>query len=285
MNAHNSEYVEANRAYWDKAAPLHRESYDAASLAADPAGLSSGAQEDARLLAPFVPSVAGLDMIHLQCHIGTDTLSWARLGARMTGLDMSEQSLVVARELSAAAGVEIDYVQSTIADAADVLCGRTFDVVYTSIGVLNWLDDLGEWARLIAGLLRPGGVFFVRETHPMALALDEHTPVGDLRLGWPYFNCGPIVDESEEDYSADVPIPGNTYDWAHSLAEIIGSLLKAGLTILDFQEHQTLPWKPLPWLEQVGDDEAPSPGQAGDYWLPEPLRTMCPLAFSLVARK
>ena len=118
-------------------------------------------------------------MIHLQCHIGTDTLSWARLGAHMTGLDMSASSLDIARELTAEAGQDIEYLQSTIGDAQSLLAGRRFDVVYTSIGVLGWLDDLDQWARLVASLLRPGGLFYIREGHPMAMALDVEAPAVD----------------------------------------------------------------------------------------------------------
>lgn len=133
-----------NRAHWDEVAELHRDSYDIASLADGTRKLSDTVEEDLPLLTPFLPngSVWGLDMIHLQCHIGNDTLSWARLGAHMTGVDMSAESLRIARELAAQVKVEIEYVRSSIHDARTVLDGRRFDVVYTSIGVLTWLDDL-----------------------------------------------------------------------------------------------------------------------------------------------
>ena len=281
MAAH-TEHIDTlavNRAHWDEVATLHRVSYDTAGLVADATRLSTGVRQDVPLLAPYLPggTVAGLDMIHLQCHIGSDTLSWARLGARMTGLDMSGESLRIARDLAAQAGLDIDYIQASINDAAAALVGRTYDVVYTSIGVLSWLDDLTVWADLIAGLLRPGGIFFIREGHPMAYSLDDTAPPGELRLGWPYFNNGPLLDESSEDYSSPVPVANaRTFEWAHSLGEILGSLLKAGLTILDYQEHKTLPWKQLPWME---------PQPLGEYALPESLRDFCPLAFTLVARR
>ena len=268
-----------NRAHWDEVAALHRQSYDTAGLVADPGRLATGVQQDVPLLEPWLPggSVAGLEMMHLQCHIGSDTLSWARLGARMTGLDMSGESLRIARELADQAGVEVEYVESSINDAATALAGRSFDVVYTSIGVLAWLDDLTAWANLIAGLLRPGGIFFIREGHPMVLAMDGEAPPGELRISWPYFNVGPIAEDSSGDYSSAVPVAnGRTFQWAHGLGEILGCLLKAGLTILDFQEHKTMPWKQLPWLE---------PQPLREYALPEPLRDFCPLEFTLVARR
>jgi len=269
-----------NRAHWDEVAGLHRESYDAEGLVADPDRISDIVVDDAQLMAPFLPdrSVEGLDMIHLQCHIGTDTLSWARLGANMTGMDLSGDSLAIARELAVQAGLTIEYVQSSIHDAATVLAGRTFDVVYTSIGVLNWLDDLEEWAHLIASLLRPGGIFYVRDGHPMAMAVDEHTPEGVLQLGWPYFNVGPLMDESDMDYSSPEKV-GNarTYEWAHPLSEIFGSLLGAGLKILDFQEQQTIPWAPFAWIGYSETLHA--------HVLPDNLRNLCPLTFSLVAQR
>lgn len=271
-------HLVANLAHWDEVAGLHVESYDTASLVSGQVQLSLVVAEDARLLAPHLPdgSVAGLDLIHLQCHIGTDTLSWARLGARVTGVDVSPESLRIARQLSAEAGVAVEYVQSSIHEAAANLAGRSADIVYTSMGALNWLDDLEEWAHLIVTLLRPGGLFFIREGHPMALALDWEAPEGELRLRWPYFNAGPHLDDSGIDYSSPEPvINAAAYEWAHSLSEILGSLLRAGLTIIDFQEHRSLNWRPLPWLVEQG----------GTFVLPEPLADLCPLAFSLVARR
>ena len=257
MNPPTAEGYEAvNSAHWDEVAELHRVSYNTPSLIKNRTGLSTVVVEDARLLAPYLP------------------------GGSVAGLDLSHESLRVARELSAEAGVDVDYVQSSVHDAATALAGRDYDVVYTSIGVLAWLDDLGQWARLIAGLLRPRGIFFIHEGHPMAMSLDFDAPEGELRLAWPYFDIGPQVEDSGVDYSSPVPVEhARTYEWAHGLGDILGSLLKAGLTILDFQEHQTLPWSPLPWMK-------PDPADPlGWYALPAPLRPLCPLAFSLVARR
>ena len=276
----DAEHLAYNRAHWDEAAEVHRVSYDTAGLVADPDRLDGAVQQDSALLAPYLPngSVAGLDMIHLQCHIGTDTLSWARLGAHLTGLDLSAESLRVARDLARQAGQDIEYIQSSIADAATALAGRTFDVVYTSVGVLAWLDDLNAWGRLIGGILRPGGIFFIRDAHPMAMTLDyaDDAPANELRIAWPYFNTGPLVDDSPADYSSPQLIShARTVEWPHSLSEIFTALLGAGLTIVDFREHQTLPWALLPWLECTD----------GVFTLPAALRDRCPLSFSLVARR
>jgi SAM-dependent methyltransferase len=267
-----------NRARWDEVAELHRLSYDTQALIDQPDRIGGQVAADAALLAPWLPggSVAGMDLIHLQCHIGHDSLGWARLGARVTGLDLSAESLRVARELAAQAGVEAEFVQSSIAGAGEVLAGRSFDLVYTSVGVLCWLDDLDGWARLIAQLLRPGGLFMIRDDHPMAAALDETAPPGELRLAGPYFNVGPIPDESTDDYSSATPVANaKTWEWTHSLGEIIGALLRAGLTIRDYQEHQSLPWRRLSWMEPAGD--------GWRYALPREARDRCPLEFSLIA--
>jgi len=279
MSAAPEDPFAINRAHWDEVAELHRVSYHTDTLVDGTRHLSDQVARDEPLLAPFLPdgSPAGLDMLHLQCHIGTDTLSWARLGARMTGLDMSGESLRVARELASQAGLDIEYVQSTIADGAAALAGRRFDVVYTSIGVLTWLDDLTVWANLIAGALKPGGVFFVHELHPVANGLDFEDPQGELRLTYPYFHADPVVDDSPVDYSSPVPVVNaRTYEWSHSLEDVIGSLLAAGLTIRSFREHQTLPWLALPWMEPAG---------RGEFALPVRQRGLCPLAYSLVAVK
>jgi len=273
-------HLNTNRARWDELAELHRESYDTSRRIDEPDIISSIVVADAAQLAPFLPdgAVVGLDLLHLQCHIGTDTLSWARLGARVTGLDLSPESLRVARELAQQAGLDIEYVQSSIADGATALVGRRFDVVYTSIGVLAWLDDLTVWANLIASVLRPGGIFFIREGHPMAMCFDPDAPPGEFKVKWPYFDTGPQEEENEADYSSPEPVHHTkTYEWSHSLAEIIQSLLRAGLTILDFNEHQDLPWQNLPWMEL---DES-----LDSYVLPGPMRDYCPLAFSIVARR
>jgi len=272
------EYLAVNRDRWDEVAGLHKDSYDTASLLSDPDLLSGVVEMDRALMAPYLSdgSVEGLDMIHLQCHIGTDTLSWARLGARMTGLDMSGESLAIARDLAVQAGLEIEYIESTIHEGQATLSGRAFDVVYTSIGVLTWLDNLDEWACLIASILRPGGLFFIRENHPMLLCLDDSAPAGELRLDWGYFNMGPKVEVSDQDYSSEVRVrQTKAYEWPHALSEIIGALLRVGLRIVDFQEQQSLPWRFLPWMEY---DEA-----TGLYFLPSEFRSLCPLTFSLVA--
>jgi 2-polyprenyl-3-methyl-5-hydroxy-6-metoxy-1,4-benzoquinol methylase len=158
------DYVEVNRANWDSRVSHHVSGYDLDSFRSDSAHLSHVVQFDL----PRLGSIAGLDVVHLQCHIGTDTLSLARLGAKsVTGLDFSRPALEVATRLAADCGAEIDYVESELYSAVDVLGAGRFDLVYTGIGSLGWLPDIRRWGEVVGALLRPGGRLFIREYHPV----------------------------------------------------------------------------------------------------------------------
>src|SRR3712207_2487658 len=159
-----TDYREVNRANWDDRARAHAASadYDVAAFAADPRHLSGVVRFDL----PLLGDIAGLRGVHLQCHIGTDTVSLARLGATMTGVDFSPASLEQARLLAERAGTPVEFVESDVYAAADVLEPGGFDLVYTGIGALCWLPDIRRWARTVAALLRPGGRLFIREGHP-----------------------------------------------------------------------------------------------------------------------
>ena len=149
----------------------------------DPAFLSDVVRFDLPRLGP----VDGLRTVHLQCHIGTGTLSLHRLGAKVTGLDFSGASLAEARALAAATGAPVDYVEADVHDAPKVLDPGAFDLVYTGIGAICWLPDIRRWAGVVAALLRPGGRLFIREGHPMLWALDETRPDGVLAVDQAYF--------------------------------------------------------------------------------------------------
>lgn len=206
----------------------------------DPAHLSDTVRFDQ----PRLGDVNGSRAVHLQCHIGTDTVSLARLGARMTGLDLSPVSLREARKLAALADTDIDFHEADVHDAVDVLGAGTFDLVYTGIGALCWLPDVARWARVVADLLRPGGRLFVREAHPMLMTLGD-----DLRPHYPYFEHeDPIVEEDEGTYTGDGTVFGNrlTHSWDHGLAETISGLLGAGMRLTGLAEHDSVPWNALP---------------------------------------
>jgi len=155
-----SEYVQVNRANWDERAAAHAASvdYDVAAFA-DPAHLSDVVRFDR----PLLGDVTGLRGVHLQCHIGTDTISLSRLGATMTGLDFSPAALAEARRLATSTGAPVDFVEAEVYSAPEVLGRGGFDLVYTGVGALCWLPDIRRWAETVAALLKPGGRLFMRE--------------------------------------------------------------------------------------------------------------------------
>lgn len=243
---------------WDERAPAHAASpgYQTARLLADPAALSEVVSFDR----PRLGELAGLDVLHLQCHIGTDTLSLARLGAAtVSGLDFSAASLEAARALAAAAGTPIEYVQADAYAAPEVLGTGRFDLVYTGVGALCWLPSIERWADVIARLLRPGGRLFLREGHPIMWTVDEERADGELVLRYPYFErAAPQRFESAGTYvETEVELRENvSYEWNHGIGEIVTALLGAGFRLTMLVEHDTVAWVAFPGrMEEVAPGE------------------------------
>jgi SAM-dependent methyltransferase len=241
------EYLAVNRAGWDERAPAHARSttYGVARFATDPTFLSDVVRFDL----PRLGDVSGLRGIHLQCHIGTDTISLARLGATMTGLDFSAPALSEARAIAATAGVSVDFVESDVYGALDVLEREAYDLVFTGIGALCWLPDIRRWAGIVSALLRPGGRLFIREGHPMLWTLNDDGEDTALTVRYAYFETDePLVAEDEGTYvDTDVTFVHNvTMSWNHGLAEIMTALMAEGLIITAFEEHDSVPWDALP---------------------------------------
>lgn len=251
------EYRRINQANWDERAPAHAGSPDYAfeRFAADPGFLSDVVRFDL----PRLGDIAGLRGVHLQCHIGTDTVSLARLGATMTGLDFSGPALVEARRLAALAGVEVDWVEAELYDAPKVLPNGAFDLVYTGVGALCWLPDIGRWAQVVASLLRPGGRLFIREGHPMLWTLADPRPDGVVAVEYPYFErAGPTRFDAPGTYVAtEVDLVETvTWEWNHGLGEIVGAVLAAGMRLTMLDEHDSVPWAALPGqMADVGGGE------------------------------
>jgi SAM-dependent methyltransferase len=251
------DYRELNRASWDERAPAHAASpdYGFERYAADPGHLSDIVRFDL----PRLGSVEGLRGVHLQCHIGTDTVSLARLGARMTGLDFSPESLAQARRLARLAGADVDFVEADVYAAPDVLGRGGFDLVFTGIGALCWLPSVARWTRVVADLLAPGGRLFLREGHPVLWALADPRLDGLLVLEHPYVERpDPTVwDEPGTYVSTDVEFTHNrTHEWNHGLGEIVTALLDAGLQLTMLVEHDRVPWDALPgMMERLKDGE------------------------------
>jgi SAM-dependent methyltransferase len=235
-----------NRAHWDERAPAHAASpdYDAHRFRADPAFLSDTVRFDL----PRLGDLHGVRGVHLQCHIGTDTLSLARLGARMTGLDFSPASLHEARRLAGAAGTDVTFVESDVHRALDVLPAGGFDLVYTGVGALGWLPEIRRWAGVVAALLRPGGRLFLREAHPVLWSLDERRTEA-LVIDQPYFeHRAPLVYDDAGTYvDTDVTFTHTTaHSWNHGLGEIVTALLDEGMALTQLVEHDSVPWNALP---------------------------------------
>jgi SAM-dependent methyltransferase len=245
-------YIDINRASWDERAPAHAASPDYAfdKFVADPQFLS----EVVRFDLPLLGDVGGMRGVHLQCHIGTDTISLARLGATMTGLDFSGAAIAEARRLSATCGTAVEFVEADVYDAAAVLAPGTFDLVFTGIGALCWLPDVRRWAEVVAELLRPGGRLFIREGHPVLWSIDERQ-TDRLVIGYPYFErAEPLVEDAPGTYvTTDVEFTHNTtHSWNHGLGEIVTAVLSAGMQMTGLIEHDSVPWEALPGqMEQI----------------------------------
>lgn len=227
---------------------------------------------------PRLGDIRGQRAVHLQCHIGTDTLSLARLGAQVCGLDFSSASLAQARTLAQRCDADIGYVEADVYLAAQVLPAGSFDLVYTGIGALCWLPSIERWARTVAALLKPGGRLFLRDGHPMLMAVNEDHE-DRLQLEYPYFEReAPTVWVSDQTYvDTDQALAHTeTHEWNHGLGEVITALLKQGMRITGLEEHQSIPWEALPEQMTLGDD--------GEWRLKEaPWRL--PLSYTLQAIK
>jgi SAM-dependent methyltransferase len=222
--------LELNRAHWDALAAVHGQDayYDKDALVAGRDSLN--AYESAA-----VGDVTGLDVLHLQCHIGFDSISLARRGARVTGVDFSPRSLAVAAELARRAEVAVDWVQADATALPVALHGR-FDLVYSTVGVLGWIGDIDAWMRSVRGALRDGGRLVLVEIHPLFLMVASAEP---FTLDFPYAFDGPRTFDEPGSYAdPDAHVSATaTVEYAHSLGEIVTAALGAGLRVDAFQEH------------------------------------------------
>ncbi len=243
----NETCFQANREMWDKKTPIHLGTpmYDMAGFRAGHSSLKSIERE-------ALGDVGGKSLLHLQCHFGQDTLSWARLGATATGVDFSSEGINVARSLNEELKLDASFVQSNIYDLPEHLAG-TYDVVFTSYGVLCWLPDMETWANIVRHYLKPGGTFYIVEFHPSLLTIE----FDDGSIAYPYFNTGyPLEEDVTGSYAdRDADIGGKAYFWFHALHEILGPLLRAGLVLEDFQEFDYSPYNCFPNMHERAPGE------------------------------
>lgn len=240
------DYRSVNRAHWDERAPAHAKSpdYAVAGFLEDPGFICHVVRFDL----PLLGDVAGQRGVHLQCQIGTDTVSLVRLGARMSGLDFSLPALEAARRLAAYTSADIVFIAADVYDAVAALGREQFDLVYTGVGAPCWLPDIDRWAGVVAQLLVPGGRLFLREAHPMLWALDDVRPDGLLVVEYPYFERKEAVVWTEEGtyVRTDATFEHNTtHVWNHGIGEVATALLDHGMQITAL-EHDTVPWDAFP---------------------------------------
>jgi SAM-dependent methyltransferase len=251
------DYSEINGAYWDDRVAAHVASpdYGVTRFAEDPDFVSDVVRFDQ----PRLGNLEGLDAVHLQCHIGTDTISLGRLGARVTGVDLSEPAIVEARKLALAAGVDATFVQSELYAAPEALGGARFDLVFTGVGALCWLPDIDRWAGVVSSLLRPGGRLHIREGHPVLWALSDARPDGLLVLDLPYFEQSePVVwDEGGTYVQTETVFSKNiTNEWNHGLGEIVSALHRHDMQLTLLEEHDSIPWEAFPGqMKDIGGGE------------------------------
>jgi SAM-dependent methyltransferase len=266
-----------NAANWESRVPVHTaaDGYDRAAFD-DPAYISDVVRYDLLRLG----RIDGQVVAHLQCHIGTDTVSLARLGAReVVGLDFSPSALREARALATRAGNDVSFVDGDVYDAVDLLGAERFDVVYTGIGALCWLPSIRQWADVVAGLLRPGGRLFMREGHPVLWTISDPRADQLLVVEYPYFETDGVIFNEQYTYSGSGTLSSpESVSFNHGLGEIFTALRDAGLDTTSLEEHREVPWNPL--------DEAmvASPDHPGEFVLAS-ARDRMPLSYTLQATR
>lgn len=266
-----SEMLATNQRNWDARTPVHVDSefYDLP-------GLRAGADRLAAFEWAELGDLTGRELVHLQCHLGTDTICLARAGATVAGLDFSSEAISQARQLVQAAGVSVDYVQANVLDAVEAFGDRRFDLVYTGKGSLVWLPDLDAWANVVAELLRPGGELYLVEFHPLVAALGDDAKVTNLRIRYDMLGTG-VAEECDGPvtYTDGPLLTGETrsFQWTHDIGKVVSAVAGAGLRVFSVQEHAVLPWQPLTGMVPVG----------GGWWgLPAQVPNV-PLIYSLRA--
>lgn len=263
------EYLHANQTLWDQWTVEHEQSqfYDLA-------GFRAGKDRLRSIELTELGDVSGKSLLHLQCHFGMDTLAWARRGAVVTGVDVSEKAIDLARSLSKELSIPGQFVCCDIYELPNHL-SESFDIVYTSYGVLHWLRDLAPWGTIIAHFLRPGGIFYIVEDHPafrMFTTADETR----IELANPYFFAE--TPEQVETTSYATGGQGETasfYIWNHGLGDVVNALIDAGLTIEFLHEFPYAARAKFPFMQQGKDG----------WWRLPPQYVQIPFLFSLQACK
>lgn len=263
------ERLAANRANWDARTPVHL-----ASSSYDVDGWLAEGRGPRRDEAAALGDVAGLRLVHLQCHIGLDTLAWARAGAQVVGLDFSPAAVAAARDLARRAGLteRATFVCADVNEAAAALRGASFDIVYVSLGALCWLPSVTRWAGQVAALLATGGRLYLHDVHPVSCALGDDEAVFERS----YFedSAGVMFDDGLMYTGGPALVEHRqTFEWNHGIGEIVSALMGEGLVLDSLIEHDWTMYQRFPWLV-IDDDER--------WTIPAP-RPRIPLSFTVQA--
>jgi len=263
MNAPD-DYIEVNRKSWNERTPVHM-----ASEFYDMPAFRKGASSLNPIELGLLGDVGSKSILHLQCHFGQDTLSLARLGAKVTGVDLSDVAIAEARGLTEELGLSAEFICSDVYDLAEHL-ERQFDIVFTSYGAIGWLPDLDRWARLVRHFLKSGGRLVLVEFHPVVWMFDERFQ----EIKYPYFNQGPIHESSTGTYADTTSaIEHQDIGWNHPLSEVLGNLITQGFSIRHFQEYDYSPYGCFETVTKVAERK---------YRIPH-LGDKIPLLYSVVA--
>ena len=274
-NGSQREAFDLNRGMWDDRVGTHWASKMYSRHADD---LRAGGHCLPGALIDLAGDVAGKSLVHLQCHMGMETLSWSRLGARAVGVDFSAPALERAAHLRDELGFDTRFVQSNVYDAVDELGAGGFDRVFVSVGSLCWLPDVPRWAEVVGALLKPGGRLVMNEGHPVCGMLGQ--PKGKIHLEptYTYFSDAGLVFEGDETYvESDQPLKMmKSVEWSHPIGEVVTSLIKAGLVIDLLDESPDCCWPAYPMMQKTGDET---------WELPKPMRGKVPMMYTLTAHK
>lgn len=240
------EHLKANLARWNETCAIHAKSSDY-----DLEGFLGGKNSLHKIELEGLGSVKDKSLLHLQCQFGMDTLSWARLGANVTGVDFSDKSIKLANEINGHLKLPAKFICSNIYDLPGVL-DEEFDIVFTSYGVLCWLPDIEQWAKIVSKYLKKGGIFFISEFHPFLWIFDDEN-TSKLEYKYPYFyGKDPLHYKAEYTYTEQEKTIENidNYNWQHTFGTIITSLIQAGLKIQEIKEYPHTYFRQFPYMEE-----------------------------------